>query len=968
MKRIIATCLIGITSLTTTALILPLLPQDSYAQTSNSQTQMQTLDQLLKTARQQIGQYKYQESIETFQQALAVARKIKYREKEADANLGLGINYYFTGKQQEAKNFYDQALIIFREVGDRLGESATLNNIGLAYHSIGQSDKALEYYRQALPKASLEYYERALPQAGKVKSLEYYQQALPIMQEVESSYSIHIGNTFTNATGNYAREIFISLCGETLTITEEVSDDSSFATTLNNIGAAYHSTGEPQKALVYYLKALSIWQQEVGDRSGFATTINNIGVVCHSRAQFEEALQYFEQALPITQEVDYRSGEATVINNIGRVYNSKGQFEKALEFYKKALPIRQEVGDHLGEATTLNNIGTVYRQTSQFEKALEYYEKALLILQEVGYHSLKATTLNNIGEVYQQIGQFEKAIEFYEKALLILQEVDYRSVKVTVLNSIGAVYRQIGEPEKALEYFQRALGIIPKLDDFSEYATTLNNIGLAYQNIGQPHKALEYFQEVLKRLRPLSIASKEAIIFNNIGLAYHNISQPKKALEYYQQALPILQKVGFRAAEATILSNIGAVYRDSNQPEKAIDYLEKSIKITLQMRGSLKQKNRKTFLEDNKGRAITLLNLLIDQNQPEAAWKWYNLATTFELADYTRLIKAQVKNPEAQELINQWEQNYQRLQAFYSQVEDETSPRPSKIGIFGGNDGTTTQLSQQIRHLQVENNQLAEDITQKYPEVAELFEFKPKDIDKLKANIPLGTVVIQPALLTDIKNVPDSMAIFLVTRDQATLVKKLPIDAEEFDSILTEYRSQLENPNADNYDINQEKLYDYLIRPIETEIVAYSPKRLAIIATGKLRYIPFETLYDNQTDQYLIAKYPIHYLTRISAMRQKQQRATKFMKLLAFGNPQPTKKDLPGAEDEAKTIAENLSGKSLIREKATLRSFENESSEYPLVHLATHACFQKGGCHQEGLKENTILFANNETLNIADAF
>jgi CHAT domain-containing protein len=38
------------------------------------------------------------------------------------------------------------------------------------------------------------------------------------------------------------------------------------------------------------------------------------------------------------------------------------------------------------------------------------------------------------------------------------------------------------------------------------------------------------------------------------------------------------------------------------------------------------------------------------------------------------------------------------------------------------------------------------------------------------------------------------------------------------------------------------------------------------------------------------------------------------------------------------------------------------------VHLATHGCFQKGGCPQEGLKENTILFANNETLNIADAF
>ncbi len=34
---------------------------------------------------------------------------------------------------------------------------------------------------------------------------------------------------------------------------------------------------------------------------------------------------------------------------------------------------------------------------------------------------------------------------------------------------------------------------------------------------------------------------------------------------------------------------------------------------------------------------------------------------------------------------------------------------------------------------------------------------------------------------------------------------------------------------------------------METEITAYSPKQLAIIATGKLRYIPFETLYDKES-------------------------------------------------------------------------------------------------------------------------
>ncbi|NEP85933.1 MAG: tetratricopeptide repeat protein, partial [Okeania sp. SIO2C2] len=615
------------------------------------------------------------------------------------------------------------------------------------------------------------------------------------------------------------------------------------------------------------------------------------------------------------------------------------------------LPVMQEVGNRSGEAYALNNIGLVYHSTSQPQKALEYYEQALPVMQEVGNRSGEATTLNNIGELYRNIGQPQKALEYYQKALPVMQEVGNRSGEAYALNNIGLVYHSTSQPQKALEYYEQALPVMQEVGNRSGEATTLNNIGELYRNIGQPQKALEYYQKALPIMQEVGNRSGEAYALNNIGLVYHSTSQPQKALEYYEQALPISQKVGDRLLEATTLSNIAAVYQDSNQPEKAINHWERSVEITLEMRAGLQKENRKAFLEDNEGRAIALINLLINQNKPDAAWKWYNLATTFDLADYTRLIDAKVKNPETQKLINQWQQKNQQLQILYGKIKDEWSP----------------QLSQQINQLQAETNQLAADITNKYPEVAELFEFKPENIDKLKANIPPDTVVIQPALLTGITNVPDSIAIFLVTRDKPTIVKKIPIDAEEFDRLLTEYRAQLENPNADDYDINQEKLYDYLIRPMEAEITAYSPKRLAMIATGKLRYIPFETLFDHQTDEYLLEKYPIHYLTRISGTRKQEEKKTKPLKVLAFGNPTPTKINLPGAEIEAKSIVEKLSGKHLIREKATLASFKTESSGFPLVHLATHGCFQKEGCPGVGLEENTILFANRETFNIADA-
>lgn len=50
-------------------------------------------------------------------------------------------------------------------------------------------------------------------------------------------------------------------------------------------------------------------------------------------------------------------------------------------------------------------------------------------------------------------------------------------------------------------------------------------------------------------------------------------------------------------------------------------------------------------------------------------------------------------------------------------------------------------------------NQQAEVISCRFPEVAELFETKPEAIAQLRANIPIGTVIVQSVLLTGITDV-----------------------------------------------------------------------------------------------------------------------------------------------------------------------------------------------------------------------
>ena len=668
------------------------------------------------------------------------------------------------------------------------------------------------------------------------------------------------------------------------------------------------------------------------------------------QGQYLQAIETWQQVLAIARQFKVRKLEALALNYIGFNYNNISQPQEALKYYNQALAISARVRDRAGVATTLNNIGAVYSSIGQPQEALKYLlNQALPIRREVGDRAGVANTLNNIGVIYYRIGQPQEALKYYNQALPISREVGDRSGEATTLNNIGGVYYSIEQPLEAVKYYSQALPISREVGDRSAEATTLINICVIYLRIPQPQEALKCFNQALPITREVGDRSGEATTLNNIGGVFDSIEQPQKALKYYNQALQISQEVGARASVATTLSNIGFVYRDTKQPTQAIENWEKSVNITLEMRSGLQRENRQKFLDTERGPAIALTSLLIDQNQADRAFQWVNIATTADLADYTRLINAKVANPQAQTVIDEWNQKNQQLQYLRRQLEDKFSEN----------------LSRQMRELETEVNRQAEEISRQFPEVAELFENTRKDIAQLKASIAPDTVVIQPVLLTNVKNVPNTIALFVLTKDSLS-VKKIPINPAEFDTLLTQYRVQLQNTGDPNFTVTGSKLYEIMIRPVEDKIKAISPKQLSIIATGKLRYIPFETLYDEKTDEFLIQKYPVNYLTRISTMSIPD--STLRGGVLALGNPvNRPPQNLPASEAEVRNIAQLLSASSAYTgNDATLNQFKLQAPRFPFLHLATHGCFQRGGCQKLGMEENTLLFADSQ-FNIRDA-
>jgi CHAT domain-containing protein/Tfp pilus assembly protein PilF len=708
---------------------------------------------------------------------------------------------------------------------------------------------------------------------------------------------------------------------------------------------------EPQRAIETFQKALAIARQ-LKDKDSEATVLLAIGFNFNNIGQPQQALELYNQALPIMRAVGDRNGEALTLSNIGEIYSKIGQPQRALEFYDQALPNWRAVGNRSDEAKILNNIGFVYNTIGQPQRALEFLNQALPIVRTLGDRTGEARTLNNIGLVYNTIGQPQRALEFYTQVLPIVREVGNRSGGATTLSNIGLVYNTIGQPQRALEFFNQALPIMRSVGDRNGEALTLNNIGGVYYTIGKLQRALEFYTQALPIWRSVGNRSGEATTLNNIGAVYREIGQPQRALEFHTQALPIVRAVGDRLGEATTLNNIGRVYQNTNRSTEAIANWEQAVKLTLQTRSGLIREDRQPFLKAKRGGTVALSGLLIDRGAPDRAYEWVNLASTADLADYTRLLDAKMANPEAQTAIDQWNQQNQQLQSLRQRLQQAYSE----------------ELARQIRNLEAQVNQQGETIARRFPEVADLFETTPADIAQLRASIPVDTTVIHPVLLTQIINVPNTIAFFILTRDKLTVIKT-PIDPAVFDALLTTTSKQLNNRFDEKYLGSLANLYDLLIRPIEAQIQATKPKQLSIIATGKLRYLPFEALYDRKTDQYLIQKYPVSYRTRLSTRSlAAKPNSTAVKQILAFGNPVPNPPlALPGAEAEVKSITQILPGsKAFIGKEATLDAFKNQSLRFSLLHLATHGCFQKGGCPNLGLENNTILFSD-QRFNIADA-
>ena len=235
------------------------------------------------TGTRLLREEKYEEAIETFNQAL--------EEKPNDSILFLyqqGVAYRESGNYPAWIENFNRVI----EVNPQ--DSFAYINRGQAYFYLGQHQKAIDDFNQAIlinPQYPDGYNNR-----GNVYAyLEQYQKALE----------------------DYNQAIKLN--------------PNSFAFAYNNRGLTYDILGQYQKAIADFNQAIQINPQ-------FAEVYVNRGRTYARLGQYQEEIENYNQAIQINPRL------AEAYFNLGHVYKTLGNQQKAIENFRRAAELFQQQG------------------------------------------------------------------------------------------------------------------------------------------------------------------------------------------------------------------------------------------------------------------------------------------------------------------------------------------------------------------------------------------------------------------------------------------------------------------------------------------------------------------------------------------------------------------------------------------------------------------------------------------------
>ena len=686
------------------------------------------------------------------------------------------------------------------------------------------------------------------------------------------------------------------------------NSNSQSATVLEQQAQQLYENGQFEQAISLLQEAINDYAAQ-GDVIGQVIAIRNLALIYEHQGEWEKGKGAIAQSLKLLPEIaDSRERQRLLAQNLevqGQLELSQGKAEEALESWEEATKIYQEIDDidgfargEINQAQALQTLGLHNRATKTLSSLEEIIEAEADTL-------LKQHALKSLGDVLRRVGKLEQSESTLQESLVLAEKLQVPRAIADTLISLGNTARSQQKTELALELYQRVVQQSPSSE--LQIHGQLNQLSLLIEQ-KQWVKARPLIPQIQTNLSQLPLS--RSTINARINLAYNlmqfeNFQQSNlkiKTSELLATAIQQAKNLGDKRAQSYAIGSLGSLYEQSERYLEAKTLTEEAIIIA---------------------QGINAVDLAYQ-------WQWQLGRILREQGDHRGAISAHTQSIKALKSLRS------DLVAISSDIQfsfrETVEPvyrelvelllRPPQNA-----QGEVSQEDLKLAREVIESLQLAE-LDNFFRDAC--LDAQPTQIDQLDPT----AAVFYPIILQN------HLEVIVALPGKPLTHYSTELPQEEIERTLTQARSLITNSRRPIPFQLLQQLHEWLISPIEEELIANNIKTLVFVPDGSLRNIPIATLYDGE--KYIAQKYSVAIAPSLQLVDPKPL-AREELKLLAAGLSESRQgfSALPGVEEELENIQSEVTSEVLLNDLFTETNFTQVVNDfpYPVVHLATHGEF-----------------------------
>ncbi|PLZ66908.1 CHAT domain-containing protein [Fischerella thermalis] len=775
--------------------------------------------------------------------------------------------------------------------------------------------------------------------------------------------------------------------------TTQIVQTQSDAQQLVNQATQLYRSGQLQEAAVVWEKAVSAFSAQK-DNLNQAMALSNLSLTYQQLGQWEKATKANQQSLVLLQtqpqSQDKQKILAQALDIQGYLQKEVGQFTQSLESWQQAAKIYSQIKEPAKLAQNQINQSQVMQDMGLFPRAcktlLEVFNQELGVsdcqefsqlsseeltakLQKITSESPSVTKvigLRSLGELLRFIGQPEQSQLVLDSSLILAQKLNSPQEQAATYLSIGNTAKTLAENERVRRrretYYQQAVDAYMQAAKLTTLPTTrqqaqLNHLSLLLKQGKYDPEKYQDAKAFWLSLNPqdLKFSPSRTGIYEQINYAQSlaELIQPENSQQKQNSQLPSFDEIDKTLAEAaTQAKNLG-----DKQAEA----------YALGNRGALyEQRGSKEDLSQAEKFTRQALNVVSSLESPYISYQYF-----WQLG---RIRKAQGDIPDA---IAAYTKAYNALQSLRSDLvavnpEVQFSFRSSVEPVYRQLVELELEYAQSLKADKKEQESQkrltqARNVLESL-QLAELNNFfreacvetNSKPIDQLDTN----AAVVYPIILSNQQqsnaNV-ERLEVILSLPKQPPRLYSTKLKKQEVEETVEQIQAFLKSPETK---LEQslpyyQKVYDWLIRPLQQDLENNKIKTLVFVLDEKLRNIPMSVLHDGK--QYLLQKYAIALTPGLQLINPKPLTDINIKAITAgISKPREGFKELPQVRQELKQIEDlGVASKSLLDEKFTTKEVQNQilNSDVSIIHLATHAQFSS-------IADDTFILFWDQRMNV----